>query len=88
MSEKLPADPTPASPDKGEGAPNAAIDLPRLLTRAEALFARLETTAATGIELSRETIEAIVAAEARQTRWGRRALWAIALLLALALWLR
>jgi len=62
-------------------------ELPDLADRAGRLSADMAQMADTGLKLDPETISAIGRAEARQTRWGRIALWVIAgAALVIALW--
>ena len=56
--------------------------LPALLERGERFFGALEEGALKGIVLSRESVEALGKAEARRTRFGGLAIWAIVILLA------
>ena len=65
-----------------------ANDLPNVLIRGERLVERLEKLAADGFDLSGQTVERIGRAEAHRARIGHAALWVIAILLALGLWLR
>ena len=65
-----------------------AAGLPELLGRAERLVGELETATALGVRLSPESVADIGRAEARRARWGNFALWAIAALLAVMLFLR
>ncbi len=75
--------------EAGEGAETLGkilSDLPDLLERAEQGATAFAEMARTGIRLDPATVDRIGAAEARQTRWGRAALWVGALsLLAIAL---
>jgi ubiquinone biosynthesis protein len=65
-----------------------ANDLPNVLIRGERLVERLEKLAADGFDLSGPTVERIGRAEARRARIGHAALWVIAILMAVGLWLR
>jgi ubiquinone biosynthesis protein len=56
-----------------------AGELPRLAERAERLSADFAEMSERGIRLAPETIEGIARSEARGNRWGRAALWVIAL---------
>ena len=56
-----------------------ASELPRLAERAEKLSAEFAEMGQRGIRLDPETIEAIGRSEARSGRWGRAALWLIAI---------
>ncbi|MDB5544253.1 MAG: hypothetical protein JWO64_1402, partial [Hyphomicrobiales bacterium] len=49
---------------------------------------RFERMASDGVELSARTVERIGRAEAQRARSGHAALWVIAALLAIGLWLR
>jgi ubiquinone biosynthesis protein len=64
-----------------------ANDLPKALIRGEKLMERLEQMALKGVDLSAVSAERIGRAEARRARSGHAALWAIAVLLAVAIWL-
>ncbi|MDO9441884.1 MAG: 2-polyprenylphenol 6-hydroxylase [Beijerinckiaceae bacterium] len=64
-----------------------ANDLPNALIRGEKLMERLEQMAAKGVDLSALSAERIGRAEARRARSGHAALWVIALLLAIVIWL-
>jgi ubiquinone biosynthesis protein len=55
-----------------------AGELPRLAERAERLSAEFADMGERGIRLAPETIEGIARSEARGNRWGRIALWVIA----------
>ena len=57
--------------------------LPALLERGERFFAALEEGAVKGVALSTESVEALGRAEARRSRLGGLAIWAIVLLLAI-----
>ncbi len=65
-----------------------ANDLPNVLIRGEKMVEKLEKLSADGVELSPKTIEKIEMAEARSARSGHYALWALVVLLALALFWR
>jgi ubiquinone biosynthesis protein len=75
--------------EAGEGAETVGkilSELPNLLEQAEQGAAAFAEMARTGIRLDPATVERIGTAEARNTRWGRAALWVGALsLLAIAL---
>lgn len=58
------------------------MDLPMLVDRSLRITHRLSNSPDPGVELSKETVNAIADAEARRTRGGRVALWVIALALA------
>lgn len=65
----------------GEGASalgRLANDLPALATRAERLSAEFADMGTRGLRLDPETVSGIGRAEAREGRWGRIALWVIA----------
>jgi ubiquinone biosynthesis protein len=59
--------------------------LPTLLTRGAALMTQLDEITRNGLVLAPETVAAMGRAEARRSRWTTAALWAIAILLALAI---
>ena len=59
-----------------------ARQLPELSERAEKLALEMAEMGETGFRLSPETVEKIGKAEARHSRWGHIALWAIAAMLA------
>jgi ubiquinone biosynthesis protein len=59
-----------------------------VLIRGERLVERLEKLAGDGFDLSGSTVERIGRAEARRARIGHAALWVIAILMAIGLWLR
>ena len=65
-----------------------ANELPNVLVRGERLVERFERMASDGFELSGRTVERIGRAEAQRARSGHVALWVIAALLAIGLWLR
>jgi ubiquinone biosynthesis protein len=65
-----------------------ANELPNVLLRGERLVERCERMASDGFELSGRTVERIGRAEAQRARSGHFALWVIAALLAIGLWLR
>lgn len=65
-----------------------ANDLPNVLIRGERLVERLEKLAEGGFDLSGATVERIGRAEAHRARFGHMALWVIAILMAIGLWLR
>jgi ubiquinone biosynthesis protein len=65
-----------------------ANELPNVLLRGERLVDRFERMASDGVELSARTVERIGRAEAQRARSGHAALWVIAVLLAIGLWLR
>lgn len=65
-----------------------AGNLPEVLTRGERLLDRLDTMSAQGIDLSERSALRLGRAEGRRTRAGTVALWIIAALLAMDLWLR
>lgn len=62
--------------------------LPSLVERAEELSRRVEDAAKNGVPLSSHSVEAIGRAEARRAAWGHAALWLIAALLAVAIFIR
>ncbi len=75
--------------DAAEGAAEIGKFLggvPVLLARGAALIEQLDAATRDGLLLSPETVEAIGHAEARRNRATTAALWAIAILLAIALW--
>jgi ubiquinone biosynthesis protein len=61
-----------------------ANELPRLAERAERLSAEFDRMGEKGIRLDPETIEGIGRSEARAGRWGRVALWVIAIVAVIA----
>lgn len=65
-----------------------ANNLPDVLLRGERLLERLEKLSAEGFDLSARTVERVGLAEARRALFGHTALWIIAALMAIALWLR
>jgi ubiquinone biosynthesis protein len=74
--------------DVGRGIATLAkvvADLPELALRTERLLDKLERSADHGFHITRESLEGIGRAEARRVRWQVVALWAIAALMALAL---
>ena len=76
--------------EAGEGAElvgKVLAEVPRLLEQGERVAQALAETARAGLRLDEETIERLAAAQARHDRWSRRALWAVAALLAVAVWL-
>jgi len=71
--------------EAGEGASaigKVLADLPALLTQAQHTAIALGDMARDGLRLDDETVRNIAAERARQTRWGRVALWVAALSLA------
>ena len=76
--------------EAGEGAElvgKVLAEVPRLLEQGERVAQALAETARAGLRLDEETIERLAAAQARHDRWSRRALWVVAALLAVAVWL-
>jgi ubiquinone biosynthesis protein len=77
--------------EAGEGAwtlGKVLAEVPRLLEQAERTALAAADIARNGFRLDAETIERLAAAQARQNRWIRRALWLAALALAaIAAWL-
>ncbi len=65
-----------------------ARQLPALVERAEDLSRRVEDAAQNGVPLSPRSVDAIGRAEARRAAWGHVALWLIAALLAVSLFVR
>jgi ubiquinone biosynthesis protein len=61
-------------------------EVPGLLTRAGTLVDQVDSMTRDGLVLSRDTVSAIGAAEARRNRWTSLALWVIAILLAFIVW--
>jgi len=61
--------------------------VPSLLTRAGRIAEQLDIATRDGIVLAPETVAAIGKAEARRNRWGATALWVIAVLLAVIIYL-
>ena len=76
---------TPSKAPARSAASSAQV--PSLLTRAATLIDQLDDITRDGLVLSPETVEAIGRAEARRNRWTAVALWAIAALLAVVVWL-
>ena len=71
--------------EAGEGASTIGkvlADLPALLTQAQHTAVALGEMAQSGLRLDEETVRSLAKEEARRTRWGRVALWIIALSLA------
>jgi ubiquinone biosynthesis protein len=71
-----------------EGAAEGAIEVgrffgsvPELLSRGAALVEQLDAITRDGLVLAPDTVDALSRAEARRTRWGTIALWAVAVLL-------
>ena len=76
--------------EAGEGAElvgKVLAEVPRFLEQGERVAQALAETARAGLRLDEETIERLAAAQARHDRWSRRALWVVAALLAVAVWL-
>jgi ubiquinone biosynthesis protein len=76
-----------------EGAAEGALEIgrflgemPALLSRGATLLAQLDAATRDGLALAPETVVAIGRVEARHSRWGTAALWAIAGLLAALLY--
>ncbi len=65
-----------------------ASSLPEMADRAQSLSGELDRMSREGLRFDTETAERIGRAEARHTRWGRIALWVIALTAAMALYLQ
>ncbi len=71
--------------EAGEGASavgQVLADLPALLTQGQTTAVALAEMARSGFRLDEETVRSLALEEARRTRWGRIALWIIALSLA------
>jgi ubiquinone biosynthesis protein len=71
--------------EAGEGAGTIAkilADVPALLTQAQSTATALAEMAQSGLRLDEESVRRLATEEARRTRWGRLALWVIALSLA------
>ena len=71
--------------EAGEGASTIGkvlADLPALLTQGQATAVALAEMARSGLRLDEETVRQLAREEARRTRWGRVALWIIAVSLA------
>jgi ubiquinone biosynthesis protein len=67
--------------EAGEGAATVGkvlADLPALLLQGQQTAIALSEMARTGLRLDEETVRELAYAEARNTRWGRVALWIIA----------
>lgn len=75
---------------EGMGAVGRLVgELPRLAERTERLSAELDRMAGQGLRLDAETVAGIGRSEARAARWGRVALWVIAVaavVIALKVW--
>ncbi|MGI9387407.1 MAG: ubiquinone biosynthesis protein UbiB, partial [Methyloligellaceae bacterium] len=56
-------------------------DIPSLLTRAERTANSLSNMATDGLRLDDQTIERLAIAQSARNRWGRAALWIVALAL-------
>jgi ubiquinone biosynthesis protein len=68
--------------EAGEGASEIGkvlADLPALLTQGQMTAVALAEMARSGLRLDEETVRSLAREEARRTRWGRVALWIIAL---------
>ena len=63
-----------------------ARQAPDLAARTERLSREIDAMAENGLRFDAETAEAIGRAEARQSRWGRAALWVIAISAAVIAW--
>jgi len=61
--------------------------VPSLLTRGAGLVEQLDAITRDGLVLAPETVAAIGRAEARRSRWTAAALWVIAALLAVVIWM-
>jgi ubiquinone biosynthesis protein len=61
--------------------------MPSLLTRGAGLVEQLDAITRNGLVLAPETVAAIGRAEARRNRWTAAALWVIAALLAVVIWI-
>jgi ubiquinone biosynthesis protein len=74
---------------EGVGALGRLVsELPRLAERAERLSAELDRMGEKGLRLDADTIDMIGRSEARETRWGRVALWVIAVVaVVVGLWI-
>jgi ubiquinone biosynthesis protein len=71
--------------EAGEGASTIGkvlADLPALLTQGQQTAVALAEMARSGLRLEEETVRHLAREEARRTRWGRIALWVVALSLA------
>ncbi len=85
VSEWLPRHVGPAAMlgDIGDGLAAGATllrRLPELAARAERLSNRVDAMARDGLALDSDTVRELAKAQARETRWGRVALWVIALI--------
>ncbi len=63
-----------------------AAELPRLAERTERLSAEMDRMTAHGLRLDPETVAGIGRSEARAARWGRVALWVIAIAAVVIAW--
>jgi ubiquinone biosynthesis protein len=68
--------------DAAQGAAGFLAGVPQLLSRGAVLVEQLDAITRDGLVLAPETVAAIGAAESRQGRWTKIALWTIAALLA------
>ncbi len=71
--------------EAGEGAGTIAkvlADVPALLTQAQSTAVALAEMAQSGLRLDDDSVRRLAAEEARRTRWGRIALWVVAISLA------
>jgi ubiquinone biosynthesis protein len=71
--------------EAGEGASaigKVLADLPALLTQGQTTAIALAEMARSGFRLDAQTVRSLAGEEARRTRWGRVALWIIAVSLA------
>ena len=72
---------------EGMGAIGRLVgELPRLAVRTERLSAELDRMAGQGLRLDAETVAGIGRSEARAARWGRVALWVIAIAAVVIAW--
>ena len=72
---------------QGAASRHSSAGVPGLLTRGAVLVEQLDAITRDGLVLAPETVAAIGQAEARRSRWTAVALWVIAALLALVVWL-
>ncbi len=72
--------------DGGHALLSLARQAPDLAARAERLSREIDAMAENGLRFDAATASAIGKAEARHTRWGRVALWIIAIALAVIAW--
>ena len=72
--------------EAAEAAGSLINELPVFAARMRQLSANMAEMSASGFRFDADTAEAIGRAEARHTKWGRRALWVIAISMAIIAW--